>query len=534
MFKKVKISLGLTIIIGLFSLSLIGVSAFSINALTKSKGALYTIDRIEGDQLNQLHALYADLLSNRIVLYNLAMAKEEGRSSDVMSAKAESYLNSANKNMETLHGIVPVTEQGRQLRLNIEKAYDTYIKEGITPARKALDSGNLDLFYQMITTTVSKKGEELQNSIDEFSTFASALGDQEIEHSAASYKINVGVVIVAIVLTIVLIVLSKMLVGAIIFSPINEAKHVFSLIAKGDLSLDIPRQPKTEMGGLLTSLEDMKQSLKVIVSDVRESSEVISVGTRQIAAGNQDLSSRTEEQASSIEQTAASMEELTSSVKQNTENTRQVTGMTENMAGLAQKNGDNITNIVKRMNDISESSAQISSIIGVIDSIAFQTNILALNAAVEAARAGEAGKGFAVVASEVRNLAQRSARSAKEIKELIEDTSSRIHQGFTLATTSGNDMETLLAEVNKVKELVSAISLASEEQSQGIEQVNIAVTQLEQVAQQNAALVEEASSATGSLAEQADLLEASMRVFTLSGRNNDADAATDGILIGKG
>ncbi|QTF10301.1 methyl-accepting chemotaxis protein [Brenneria izadpanahii] len=517
----------------MFSLLLIGIGVFSINALTKSNNALYTIDRIEGDQLNPLHALYADLLSGRIVFYNLAVAKEDGKNTDAMEAKANGYLNSANKNMEELRSIVPVTEQGRQLRLNIEKAYDAYIKEGVVPAKQALDAGNLDLFYQMITTTVSKKGEALQKSIKEFSTFASALGDQEIEHSVGTYNINVGVVIAAIILTIALIIISKILMSAIVFTPINEAKHFFSLIAKGDLSVDIPRQPKTEMGGLLTSLEDMKQSLKVIVSDVRESSEVISVGSRQMSAGNQDLSSRTEEQAASIEQTAASMEELTSSVKQNTENTRQVTGMAEGMAVLAQKNGDNITNIVKRMNDISESSEKISNIIGVIDSIAFQTNILALNAAVEAARAGEAGKGFAVVASEVRNLAQRSASSAKEIKELIEDAGNRVHQGSALATASGNDMETLLAEVNKVKELVSAISLASEEQSQGIEQVNVAVTQLEQVAQQNAALVEEASSATNSLAEQADLLEASMRVFTLSGRGNDADAQLTASLSGK-
>ncbi|MDX5629463.1 MULTISPECIES: methyl-accepting chemotaxis protein [unclassified Brenneria] len=531
MFKKIKISLGLTIIIGLFGLSLIGVSVFSISALTKSKDALYTIDRIEGDQLNPLHALYSDLLSGRIVLYNLAMAKEDGKNVDGMGGKADGYLNSANKNMEALHAIVPVTERGRQLRLDIEKAYDAYIKEGVTPARQALDAGNLDLFYELITSAVSTKGEALQKSINEFSAFARELGDREIEHSVDSYKINVGVVIVAIILTIVLIILSKMLMSAIVFTPINEAKHVFGLIAKGDLSFDIPHQPKTEMGGLLTSLEDMKQSLKVIVSDVRESSEVISVGTRQISAGNQDLSSRTEEQASSIEQTAASMEELTSSVKQNSENTRLVTGMAENMTGLAQKNGENITNIVNRMQAISESSEKISSIIGVIDTIAFQTNILALNAAVEAARAGEAGKGFAVVASEVRNLAQRSATSAKEIKELIEDAGHKIQQGAALASVSGNDMETLLAEVSKVKELVSGISLASEEQSQGIEQVNVAVTQLEQVAQQNAALVEEASSATSSLAEQADLLEASMRVFTLSGRNNDA--VEGGLLIGK-
>ncbi|MBJ7222493.1 MULTISPECIES: methyl-accepting chemotaxis protein [unclassified Brenneria] len=533
MFKKVKISLGLTIIIGLFSLSLICVSAFSLNALTKSKNALYTIDRIEGDQLNPVYELYADLLSGRIVSYHIAMAREDGKDTKIMEEKANRYLKSANQHMEALRGIVPVTEHGRQLRLNIEKAYDAYMKEGIAPAQQALDLGNLDLFYQLMTTTVSYKGEALQKSIGEFSNFARELGDREIDHSLHSYKINMGVIIATIALTIVLIILAKILVSTIIFTPINEAKHFFSLIAKGDLSLEIPHQPKTEMGGLLTSLEDMKQSLKVIVSDVRESSEVISVGTRQISAGNQDLSSRTEEQASSIEQTAASMEELTSSVKQNTENTRLVTGMTENMAALAQKNGSNITNIVNRIHDISESSEKISSIIGVIDSIAFQTNILALNAAVEAARAGEAGKGFAVVASEVRNLAQRSATSAKEIKELIEDTDNKIQQGSALASVSGNDMETLLAEVNKVKELIAGISLASEEQSQGIGQVNVAVTQLEQVAQQNAALVEEASSATNSLAEQADLLEAAMRVFTLS-RMNGVDAASGNVLIGRG
>ncbi|ANI28978.1 hypothetical protein PL78_03880 [Yersinia entomophaga] len=515
MFKKMRISVGLSLIICVFSLALLGVSGFSMQALTNSKGATFRIDRIQGDQLVPLYLIYSELLNTRIYAQNAALLLEAKADAGADLLKAQDYLKSSEKNMVALGKIVSLTAEGRRLRKNIDTTYADYINNGIKPMMQTLRDGNVAAYYNLGPSVVPKS-EALRNSLSEFETFAKNLGEKEIEGVTASYRQNMWIIGGALLLTLGLILMAIRFAKQIIFSPINEARQLFGKISRGDLSSVIPLQPATEMGGLLTALDDMQQSLKGIVSGVRESSAVITIGTRQISAGNQDFSSRTEEQAASIEQTAASMEQLTSSVKQNTDNTRLVTAMADNMAVLARKNGENITDITAKISAINESSEKISNIIGVIDSISFQTNILALNAAVEAARAGEAGKGFAVVASEVRNLAQRSAVSAKEIKELIEDSVSKIKEGSDMASQSGDDMKTLLNEVDQVKSLIDSIAFASDEQSRGIEQVNIAIVQLEEVAQQNAALVEEASAATLSLAEQADTLDASMQVFTLT------------------
>ena len=298
--------------------------------------------------------------------------------------------------------------------------------------------------------------------------------------------------------------------------PLGEAVKVAQKVADGDLTSVVEVKTKDETGMLLQALKSMNDNLKKIVGEVRTGTESISTGSKQIASGNADLSSRTEEQASSLEETASSMEELTSTVKQNAENAKQANQLAAGASDVAIKGGAVVGQVVSTMSSINESSKKIVDIISVIDGIAFQTNILALNAAVEAARAGEQGRGFAVVATEVRTLAQRSAAAAKEIKTLIGDSVHKVEDGTKLVDEAGKTMAEIVAAVKRVTDIMAEISAASQEQSSGIEQVNQAVTQMDQTTQQNAALVEEAAAAAESMQEQAENLVQAVAVFKLT------------------
>ncbi|SEF26915.1 methyl-accepting chemotaxis protein [Variovorax sp. NFACC27] len=302
-----------------------------------------------------------------------------------------------------------------------------------------------------------------------------------------------------------------------IVRPLGHAVEVAETVAAGDLSARIDVESRDEAGQLLQALKNMNQSLAKVVGEVREGTDTIATASSQIASGNQDLSSRTEQQASSLQQTAASMEELTSTVKQNADNARQANQLAVSASEVAVKGGNVVSQVVDTMGSINASSRKIVDIIGVIDGIAFQTNILALNAAVEAARAGEQGRGFAVVASEVRSLAQRSAAAAKEIKTLIGDSVEKVEEGSKQVEEAGRTMEEIVGSVKRVTDIMGEITAASQEQTSGIEQINQAITQMDQVTQQNAALVEEASAAAQSLREQASSLSSVVGVFRLGG-----------------
>ncbi|MGJ7612065.1 MULTISPECIES: methyl-accepting chemotaxis protein [unclassified Variovorax] len=300
-----------------------------------------------------------------------------------------------------------------------------------------------------------------------------------------------------------------------IVRPLARAVVVAETVAQGDLSADIRVDSRDEVGQLMQALKNMNTSLAKVVGEVRSGTETIATASGQIAAGNQDLSSRTEEQASSLEETAASMEELTSTVKQNADNARQANQLAVSASEVAVKGGSVVSQVVDTMGSINASSKKIVDIIGVIDGIAFQTNILALNAAVEAARAGEQGRGFAVVASEVRSLAQRSASAAKEIKTLIGDSVEKVEQGSKQVAEAGRTMDEIVGSVKRVTDIMGEITSASQEQTSGIEQINQAISQMDQVTQQNAALVEEASAAAQSLQEQAGSLVQAVSIFRL-------------------
>jgi len=308
-------------------------------------------------------------------------------------------------------------------------------------------------------------------------------------------------------------------IARIVSRPLVEALDVAQRVAAGDLTADIESQSTDETGELMQALKTMNDNLLKIVGEVRTSTDTINTASVEIAAGNLDLSSRTEEQAGSLEETASAMEELTSTVKQNADNARQANQLAVSASEVAVEGGNVVGRVVSTMDAINDSSRKIVDIISVIDSIAFQTNILALNAAVEAARAGEQGRGFAVVASEVRNLAQRSAAAAKEIKILIDNSVSKVDDGSKLVAKAGATMDEVVASVKRVTNIVGEISAASAEQSTGIEQINQAINQMDEVTQQNAALVEEAAAAAQSLQHQADRLSQTMGIFKL--RHND-------------
>ena len=296
----------------------------------------------------------------------------------------------------------------------------------------------------------------------------------------------------------------------------DYAAGIANRIAAGELSVEVRTAPGDD-SSLLYAMSSMRASLANIVGQVRVATDTIASASDQIVAGNLDLSARTEQQASSLEETAASMEELTSTVKQNSASARQANQLALTASGIAEKGGSVVGQVVQTMGSINASARKIVDIIGVIDGIAFQTNILALNAAVEAARAGEQGRGFAVVASEVRNLAQRSAAAAKEIKVLIGDSVNQVEAGSMLVSQAGATMEEVVVSVRRVTEIMSEITLAGQEQSAGIEQVNQAIAQMDSVTQQNAALVEEATAASQSMRVQAGGLDSLVSIFTLDG-----------------
>ena len=338
---------------------------------------------------------------------------------------------------------------------------------------------------------------------------AEVLGN--VMRSALSAALIAGLVGGGIALLIIYVI------SRAIAAPVARAADMLGDIASGngDLSRRMAVESDDEVGALASAFNRFIASLNVTIREVRDSTEAIASASSQIASGNLDLSARTEAQASSLEETAAAMEELTSTVKQNADNARQANQLVVSASSHAVKGGDVVGQVVRTMSEITESSRKIADIIGVIDGIAFQTNILALPAAVEAARAGEQGRGFAVVATEVRNLAQRSSQAAREIKDLIVDSGSRVEAGSRLVDSAGATMQDIVVSVQRVADLMGEIASASQEQSQGIAQVNATVTQMDDATQQNAALVEEAAAAAQSLQDQAGKLAQVVSVFTL-------------------
>jgi len=365
--------------------------------------------------------------------------------------------------------------------------------------------------------------KDMYPAIDPIGDVVNALVQVQLDVAAKEYEESeaeaAAVLWRNVILATIAVIGSALLAWALIRSivtPLAQAVKVAEAVAAGDLSQHIEVRSKDETGQLLAALKRMNDGLVAIVSQVRSSSESIATGSTQIANGNADLSQRTEEQASNLQQTAASMEELTVTVKNNADTARAANQLAASASGVAAQGGEVVGQVVATMDQITQASNRIADIIGVIDGIAFQTNILALNAAVEAARAGEQGRGFAVVAGEVRSLAQRSAQAAKEIKTLIGDSVGKVEAGSQLAGDAGRTMGDIVSQVRRVTDLIGEITAASDEQSQGINQIGDAVAQLDQVTQQNAALVEESAAAAESLKQQAAKMNEVVSAFRLA------------------
>jgi len=384
------------------------------------------------------------------------------------------------------------------------------IKEHEAAARPLMQSAlglalnfSPELATKMLVNDVRPAQQKWLAALDELEALTKNLNLREAEAARAAYRAAMLWLVGLTLLAVALGIATSWTITRGITRPVATAVASARRVSQGDLTVSVEAHGKDEIGQMLQALSDMIVNLRKLVGEVAAGSHGVADTSAQIAQGNQDLSQRTEEQASTLEETASSMEELTSTVKQNADNARQAKQLAQGASEVAVRGGEAVGQVVSTMTSISESSRKIADIIGVIDGIAFQTNILALNAAVEAARAGEQGRGFAVVASEVRNLAQRSAAAAKEIKGLIENSVEQVDAGTKLVDAAGKTMEEIVGSVQKVTDIIAEIAAASQEQSSGIEQVNTAVTQMDGVVQQNASLVEEASAAAESMKEQA-------------------------------
>jgi len=518
MLSNLSIKARLIFVIGFLSVLLVVIGTIGLTSLSSTNGALKSVYEDRVIPLGQLERASSLINKNQILVGESVVGQLSAFPEDV--SMVEKRVTEIRASMDEINAIIEayakydLDEEERKLLETFNERRQAYGRAGLVPALAAL-SGND--FQQ-----ASELQGQMVESYPPVRAAMEALIKHELELAKGEFESSqsrFATVRIVSILVIVIGVLFAGLVGFLLIraisGPLNEAVRVAESVAAGDLTQNIEVRSQDETGQLMRAMKDMNDSLVNIVGQVRTGTETIAVASREIAAGNANLSSRTESQASSLEETASSMEELTSTVKQNAENARQANQLVASTADVAVKGGKVVGQVVDTMASIKESSRKIADIIGVIDGIAFQTNILALNAAVEAARAGEQGRGFAVVASEVRNLAQRSAGAAKEIKALIEDSVGKVDTGGRLVDEAGKTMNEIVSSVKRVTDIMSEIAAASQEQSAGIEQVNQAITQMDDVTQQNSALVEEAAAAAESLEDQADKLAQAVSVFRL-------------------
>jgi methyl-accepting chemotaxis protein len=425
---------------------------------------------------------------------------------------ASDSLGKAEKYYSAWQAMPPVKGQSQELTTEMQKAY-SQMHEVMRLSIEYLRADN----YQAYGDLDAQQAQDAMETVytrwrAENNTLLNAAA-KENQSSFTHMQWTLGTIFLVVIAVLVVFWLG---LQRLLLKPLHSVMNHIRTIASGDLTHTIAIDSRNEMGQLAAGLHEMQRSLVTTVSAVRGSTDSIYTGAGEIAAGSNDLSARTEQQAASLEETAASMEELTATVKQNSDNARQATLLAKNASETADRGGRVVDNVIRTMTEIADSSQQIAHITSVIDSIAFQTNILALNAAVEAARAGEQGRGFAVVAGEVRTLASRSAQAAKEIKALIENSVSRVNTGSGQVSEAGATMKEIVAAVTRVTDIMGEIASASDEQSRGIEQVSLAVSQMDSVTQQNAALVQESATAAAALEDQAEQLRQAVAAFRLN------------------
>ncbi|MFZ6847598.1 methyl-accepting chemotaxis protein [Undibacterium sp. RuRC25W] len=406
------------------------------------------------------------------------------------------------------------TDGEKKYFANYQTLREQYLAES-KKMREQARAGDKEAAIATLRGASSKLNRQILEVTDEIVKANVEGGKASFQTSSDIYKSSRVLILLLWLVSVSLGLILALWIARVISRPLQAAVRIAKTVAGGDLSVDIRVDTKDETGQLLQALKEMNGNLLSVVRQVRQGTDEIATASTQIASGNMDLSVRTESQAGSLEETASSMEELTSTVKHNSDNARQANQLAQSASTIALKGGDVVSRVVDTMNSINASSKKIVDIISVIDGIAFQTNILALNAAVEAARAGEQGRGFAVVASEVRNLAQRSAGAAKEIKVLIDHSVMQVTEGTQLVAEAGRTMTEVVTSVQRVNDVISDITSASTEQNAGIDQVNDAIIHIDEITQKNAALVEEAAAAATSLQEQAAHLSHVVSIFKL-------------------
>ena len=495
----------------IFLLVLGGSGFYGIRSENASLQTVYE-DRLVA--LGQLDVVIRMIDSNQLLVAKAITAKESDRPNfieQIGKNRAE-----ANKVWDEYMATYLVPEE-KDLAAKFAETNKVFLSNGLEPAIEAIKNNQIDSATQLLHGVMHEKNTLMLQHLDQLIHIQLDIGKKEYERSKAFYENFKVLFFTLIFIAITFSITMGLWLFRRITRPLSNVINIAEKIAQGDLSQTIQvSQSNNETDQLLRAVAGMSDSLIHTITEVKSCTETIAVASKEIATGNLDLSSRTEQQASNLEETAAAMEELTSTVKNNAESAKQANILVIQAAGHANQGGTVVNQVVDTMGSIKQSSGKIVDIIGVIDGIAFQTNILALNAAVEAARAGEQGRGFAVVASEVRNLAQRSASAAKEIKELIQNSVDQVETGARLVDQAGLSMERIVNSVNEVTTIMSEISSASQEQSDGIEQVNIAIMQMDSITQQNAALVEEAAAAAASLEEQAGNMEGIVSVFKLN------------------
>ncbi|GAB7213748.1 methyl-accepting chemotaxis protein [Dickeya oryzae] len=503
-----RLSIGFGILIA-FSLIMLASGIYQLNQITRNAEQIMLVPL----RKERLVADWAATLSAGI-----QRTTATARSSDPSLAQvfAADNANATKENNERVAKFTELVsskeEQGLLDQLNADRQAYIKARDEIFSAKA---SGNAEQAKQVFEQRLLPVSVQYQKSMTTLRDYQRTNIDrmrEEISARAQSSYLFLGVL--GLLITVVGSLLAWMLTRSIV-RPLQTSVQVTNSVARGDLTAEISPQGRDELAQLQHALQDMTGQLRTVVGEVREGAEAIAGASSQLSAGNQDLSNRTDEQSSALQETAASIEQLTSTVRQNADNARQANQLAQDTAKQAQSGGQLVSEVVQTMGAIDSSSKKIVDIIGVIDSIAFQTNILALNAAVEAARAGEQGRGFAVVASEVRSLAQRSASAAREIKELIGHSVETVDAGNRLVEKAGVSIQGIVDGVRKVSELVGEISVASQEQSLGIEQVNQAINKMEQTTLQNASLVREGYNATQSLQQQAEQLKQVVSIFHL-------------------
>ena len=516
--NQIKIGARLGICFGIILLMLFVSTTFGLNRMALMNEQMNQIVKVNDAEVDLVVHMRDTVNSRMIALRNIVMLTEEGE----MRPEVKRIEDQSKIYADTEAKLVQLLALGDTSTAE-EKASLSAIEEHATAAALVMQKAiNLGLANQNVEAAkvlilelrpIQKKWMDALTILIEIQEKQNA---ELIIQTEDSYAQTNALMLTLAIAAILLGASLAWFITRSITKALREALAFAKAVTKGDLSCNIETHSKDEIGELLTALQEMSSGLNQIVTQVRGSSETISIGSREIAAGNLDLSSRTEQQASSLEETASSMEELTSTVKQNAQHAQQADVLARTASGIASKGGTVFAQVVQTMASIHASSNKIVDIIGVIDGIAFQTNILALNAAVEAARAGEQGRGFAVVASEVRSLAQSSAAAAKEIKILINDSVEQVGSGSKLVDEAGKTMDEVVLSVTRVTEMIGEISSANQEQTAGIDQVNQAIMQMDQLTQQNAALVEEAASNAESLQHQTENLMKAVSIFKLN------------------